>query len=380
MNRASKTALLSIFSNSLLIVMKGVVGFITGSVSILSEAIHSLLDLAAAVMAFFSIGLAGRPPDRDHPYGHEKIENISGVIEAVLIFVAAGWIIIEAVNKIVKQEPVQSLSLGIAVMGVSGLTNLFVSRRLYKIAREEESVALEADALHLKTDVLTSFGVAFGLLVIVILHRFIHAPWIIHLDPVVAITIAVFILKESTDMLRKAFAPLLDTTLSEDEIAAVERQVSRYPGLEMHDVRTRKAGKTKHIDFHVNVPEAMTVREVHELCDTIENDIEKSLTNTHVLIHPEPMIALNNSLGTKISKDAFKTKINHLCQTVAGGDISTHHFHLHGLGPKTELSFHVRVDGSTTVEDAHALATRLEIAVKEAFGFETTIHIEPTRK
>ena len=288
MNRAARTARLSILSNTALIAMKLVVGFMSGAVSIISEAIHSLMDLAAAIMAFFSIRIAQRPADPEHPYGHDKVENISGVLEAALIFVAAGLIIFEAVKKLVHHEPVQRLELGLAVMLASGLTNVLVSRRLYRVAKEEESVALEADALHLKTDVYSSLGVAAGLFLIVLLERLFHFTWASYLDPVVAIGIALLILKESWGMLRKAFGPLLDSSISAHELAAIKASVLRHSKAGLHSVRTRRAGGKKHIDFHLSVPEKMSVKESHELCDIIERDLEEMLSNTSVLIHIEP--------------------------------------------------------------------------------------------
>ncbi|HTO21411.1 MAG TPA: cation diffusion facilitator family transporter [Spirochaetia bacterium] len=288
MNRAARMARLSILSNTLLILLKLAVGILSGAVSIISEAIHSLMDLAAAVMAFFSIRVAQRPADAGHPYGHEKVENVSGVVEAILVFVAAALIVVGAVKKLVRREPIQHLELGVAVMLVSGIVNTVVSRILYRVAHQEQSVALEADALHLKTDVYASVGVAGGLLVIVLLTRVLSIPWAVYLDPVVAIVIAILILFESWKMLKKAFGPLLDTSISAGELAAVEASVARHPETALHAVRTRRAGGKKHIDFHLTVPAGMSVRESHDLCDAIEQELEARLSNTSVLIHIEP--------------------------------------------------------------------------------------------
>ena len=169
MNAKVSIARLSIISNTLLILMKLLVGIISGSVSIISEAIHSSMDLIAAIIAFLSVRVSDNPPDTRHPYGHGKIENISGVIEALLIFVAAIWIIIEAVRKLLGEKiELESIALGSIVMLISAIVNTIVSRRLYKVARKTNSVALEADALHLKTDVYTSLGVSVGLGLIMI--------------------------------------------------------------------------------------------------------------------------------------------------------------------------------------------------------------------
>lgn len=283
MNQKVKVAGLSIISNSILITLKFIIGIFTGSVSIVSEAIHSTMDLAASIIAFISVRLSSQPPDKGHPYGHEKIENISGVTEATLIIVASILIIYEAVKKLLHHEHVTQISWGVLVMVVSCVMNIIVSRKLYKVARKEESVALEADALHLKVDVYTSLGVALGLLLL----------WItdLHfLDPMIAIIIATLILKEAYDMLKHAYSPLVDSRLTDDEIRRIEGVIERYKDIfiGLHDLRTRRAGKIKHIDLHLTAPPYMTIKEYHQSCDLIEKNIEAALNNTSVLIHIEP--------------------------------------------------------------------------------------------
>ena len=144
-------------SNTFLIVLKIVAGLVSGSVSILSEAIHSSMDLVASIIALFSVSVSSKPADKNHPYGHGKIENISGVIEGLLIFIAALLIIKEAIHKILNPTEISEVPIAIIVMCISALSNFLVSRQLYKVAKAEDSIALEADALHLKTDVYTSF-------------------------------------------------------------------------------------------------------------------------------------------------------------------------------------------------------------------------------
>lgn len=282
MNSKVKVARLSILSNSSLILMKIFVGIFTGSVSIISEAIHSTMDLAAAIIAFFSVKISDKPADEDHPYGHGKVENISGVLEALLIFGASIWIIVEAVKKIMHPQAVGSIGIGFIVMFVSALVNYIVSKKIYKIAKQEDSIALEADALHLKADVYTSLGVGTGLLLI----------WItkLHfLDPVVAIIVAIFILKEAYELLKTAFEPLLDVKLSDTQINSIKAAIDKHSAVycDFHDLRTRKSGRTKYIDLHLVFPENMTIKDAHDICDIIENDIEKSLKNTHAMIHLE---------------------------------------------------------------------------------------------
>jgi len=274
-------ARLSILSNSVLIVLKLVVGIISGSVSILSEAIHSSMDLVAAIIAFLSVRVSDNPPDSRHPYGHGKIENISGVIEALLIFVAAIWIIIEAVKKLMGESiELDSIGLGSIVMLISAVINAIVSRRLYKVARETNSVALEADALHLKTDVYTSLGVAIGLGLIMIT----GINWF---DPVVAILVALFIIRESFHLLKRAFTPLLDTAWAESEIDELEKTLIKLD-VNYHDLRTRVAGNYRFIDLHINIPSNGSVGNAHIYCDKIENELTRTYENLTVTIHVEP--------------------------------------------------------------------------------------------
>lgn len=282
MNAKVKTARLSILSNTSLIIMKLIVGTLTGSVSIISEAIHSTMDLLAAIIAFFSVKISDKPADKDHPYGHGKVENISGVIEALLIFAASVWIIVEAVKKLLHPEGIKSVGIGFIVMFISAGINYMVSRKLYKVAKQEDSIALEADALHLKADVYTSLGVGGGLLLI-------SVTGLNFLDPVVAILVAIFILKESFELLKTAFDPLLDVTLSDKEIEIIKTEINKHENIycDYHDLRTRKSGSKKYIDMHLVVPHNMSVKAAHDICDKIERGLEVSLKNSQVMIHVE---------------------------------------------------------------------------------------------
>jgi len=281
MNQKVKIARLSVVSNTLLIIMKLVTGIISGSVSIISEAIHSAMDLVAALIALFAVKVSDNPPDSRHPYGHGKIENVSGVIEAVLILIAAAWIIIEAVKKLLGEEiEFDFIWIGVLVMVVSAVVNFFVSRKLYKVARETNSVALEADALHLRTDVYTSAGVAAGLILIMLT----GINW---LDPVIAILVALFIVKESFELLRRAFSPLLDSAWSNDEIRELEKKLNDM-GVSYHELRTRKSGNYRFIDIHIEIPGNESVNNAHKYCDEIEEKLMSLYKNLNVIIHIEP--------------------------------------------------------------------------------------------
>ncbi len=285
-SRKAKAARLSIFSNTLLIIMNLAVGIISGSVSIISEAIHTFIDLLAAIMAFFSVKIADTPPDKRHPYGHGKYENISGVVEAILIFVASGGIIWHAIDQLTSDAKIDhsGLTLGFIVMMISAIIDLIVSRHLYRVAKETDSIALKADALHLSVHVYTSLGVGISLAVIY------FTGWDF-LDPVAAIVVAAFILKEAFEIMVEAFKPLTDIALPAEEIELIKNTIEKYTESKMdyHMLRTRKAGSNRELDFHLEVPGNMTVKHSHDLCDNIEKELKSKLPNLEITIHVEPI-------------------------------------------------------------------------------------------
>jgi cation diffusion facilitator family transporter len=259
---------------------------ISGSVSIISEAIHTLIDLAAAVMAYYSVRISEKPADEKHPFGHGKFENISGVVEALLIFVASGWIIYHAIVRLTEGEQLLTqtgLTIGFVVMFVSAIVNLIVSRRLYRVARETDSIALKADALHLSTHVYTSAGVGVSLAVIY------FTGWHF-LDPIAAIVVASYILKEAIEILVEAFRPLADTSLPKEEVEKIRETITGNLGnaKDYHMLRTRKTGSNREVDFHLEVPGEMSVSDSHRLCDEIEEELHKVLPKLKVTIHVEP--------------------------------------------------------------------------------------------
>ncbi|AJY70218.1 cation transporter [Geobacter sulfurreducens] len=282
----ARAATVSIVSNSILIILKLVVGIMMQSVSVISEAVHSGLDLVAAIIAWFSVRESGKPADDEHRFGHGKIENVAGTIEAVLIFGAAIYIIWEAGKKLLTGHvEIESLGAGAIVMGISSLANYLVSRYLLNVAVKTDSVALEADAMHLRTDVYTSLGVLGGLAAI-------KMTGIAMLDPIIAIVVALMIIKAAWDLTRTAFFHILDVKLPDDEEALIHDVMARYRGsfIEYHKLRTRKSGHTRHIDMHLVVPKQMTVEVGHALSHQISADIEGCLAYSHVLVHIEPCL------------------------------------------------------------------------------------------
>lgn len=282
-NKKVRVAALSIASNTVLIILKLIAGILSGSVSIISEAIHSGMDLLASVIAFFSVKISSNPADEGHPFGHGKIENVSGIVEGILILIAAVMIITEAVKKLLNPHEIGETTIAIAVMVISAIVNIIVSNALYKVAKQEDSVALEADALHLKTDVYTSAGVAVGLLLIKLTGLYI-------LDPIVAILVALLIIKEAYSLCSHSFSVILDSSLSEDERAKITTVLDNYKDEidSIHKLRTRKSGAIRHVDFHMVVKHDLTVKQSHDLTERIENDLEKEISRIDVHIHIEP--------------------------------------------------------------------------------------------
>jgi cation diffusion facilitator family transporter len=281
-SRKSKAAALSVASNTTLVVFKVIVGVLSGSVSIISEAIHSANDLLAALIAFYSVRIADRPPDPEHPFGHGKAESISGAVEAGLIVLAAIWIVVEAVKRIISGGEVQHLGLGVAIMGVSVLLNILVSRYLFKVAKAEDSLALEADAQHLATDVYTSLGVGAGLLVV----------WItgLHIiDPIVAVAVACLIGYIGWKLVKDAGMHLMDHRLPLNELNRIREIIDGDKRVRSwHDLRTRKSGSQRHIDLHIVLRPSSSLLEAHGIADSLEQQIMAEFPQAQVVIHTDP--------------------------------------------------------------------------------------------
>jgi cation diffusion facilitator family transporter len=279
-------AALSILSNTLLVVLKLSVGLWLGSVSMLSDAIHSSTDLMAAAIAYLSVRASDTPPDADHPYGHGKIESISGLAEALLIYLAGGFIINEAIHKLLAHgRDAKEVGPGMVVMAFSAALNVALSTHLFRVARATDSQALEADARHLRTDVLTSCGVFIGL-------------WLVHLtgrswfDPVTALLVALLILGTAFKLTHDALRPLMDASLPAEEELAIHQVLdgdARVLGY--HKLRTRKSGSQRHADVHVQIDDDCTLVQAHDLTEELEDRIRAALPDIYINIHIEPYYA-----------------------------------------------------------------------------------------
>jgi cation diffusion facilitator family transporter len=279
-----RTATLSIVSNSGLILLKVIAGTVTGSVAILTEAVHSSVDLVASIVAFFSVRKAGEPADESHRYGHEKIENLSAAIEGILILVGSAAIAFAAVRRLINGGSIHAIGLGIAVAAFSVLVNVVVSSVIAHNARMTESPALEGDAAHLRTDALTSAGVLVALALV----KLTGAQW---LDPVVALIVASAIVVTGVRLLARSSRVLVDHALPDDEVEAIRTAVEAFGPrgvVGYHELRTRRAGSRRYVDLHVQFRRGTSLEDAHRTAHELEDVIASRLRGTDVLIHLEP--------------------------------------------------------------------------------------------
>jgi len=279
----SGAAKLSIIVVIGLIVLKVAVGVVTGSLSILAQAVDSFLDLFAVVVTFLAIRIATRPADEKHPFGHGKAENMAAIMQAVLIFLAGGSIIYAAVHRIMTGATLELAEAGIGVMLVSIVASIFLSRHLLRVSRREDSPALQANAHNIAADVYSAAAVLVGLLAV----RFTGLSMI---DPILAMLVALFIFKVAYDVLRNSFGGLVDVKLPEAEENTIRAAIGEYSGevVDFHALRTRKAGSQRYIDLHLVMPKNTSVEEAHQMCDRLEQDIQNRLPHADVTIHVEP--------------------------------------------------------------------------------------------
>ena len=258
--------------------------WLTGSVGLLSDALESLVNLVAALMALFMVTLAARPPDEEHSYGHTKAEYFSSGLEGALILVAAVSIGYTAIDRLRYPQAIEQVGLGAGVLVAASLINLTVARVLYRAGRHHGSIALEADAHHLMTDVWTSAGVLIGVVAV-------RATGLLWIDPIVALLVAGNIVWTGFTLMRQSALGLMDTALPEAELRAVQTVLDAYQaqGIEYHSLRTRQAGRRRFLSVHILVPGAWTVQDGHNLLEEIEQRLRHVLPNSTVFTHLEPI-------------------------------------------------------------------------------------------
>ncbi len=278
-------ALVSIISNTLIIILKVVGGIISGSVSIVSEAIHSFSDFLASILTFFAVSRSSEPADKDHPFGHGKYEDMSGFIEGGLIIFAGLFIIYEAVKKCFSFSESQiEPDIGIYIMCFAVIANFFVSKYLFYVAGKYDSVSLYSDAQHLKADIYSSLGVLLGLVAV-------KLTGFIFLDSLIALIVAIVIIKTGYSIAKDTLNNLLDGSLPQNDISNIEEILKKNDSIKGYkNLKARKAGHCKDIEITVFFNPDLKISECHKICDEIENSIREFYKNVNVIIHAEPEI------------------------------------------------------------------------------------------
>jgi len=280
----TKFAWLSIFTAIATISLKTIAYLLTGSVGLLSDAIESLVNLAAAIIALMMLRIAEQPPDEEHRYGHSKAEYFASITEGLFIFIAAIAIIFSAINRIIHPKIIEQAMLGLGISVIASIINYIVSLKLLKVGKKHHSITLEADGHHLMTDVVTSVGVIVAVFLIAI------TGWQI-LDPLIAILVAVNIVFTGFRLMKRSILGLLDTSISREELDVVRSVFKKYErqGLKFHGLRTRESAQRRFVDFHVLVPGSWSVRRGHDLLEEIEKEIRQQIEKVTISTHLEPI-------------------------------------------------------------------------------------------
>ena len=353
--------------------MKIVVGLLTHSLGILAEASHSGLDLVAAGVTYFAVRASGRPPDPEHNYGHGKIENLSAMVETLLLLGTCAWIVYEAVHRLFFQEvTIEVTYWSFIVMFVSIIIDFTRSRALMRVAKKHASQALEADALHFSTDVWSSAVVILGLIAVLIGQKFVTnsptlAHWLSHADAVAALGVSVIVVYISIQLGRRTVNGLLDSApkgLSSD----IEREVSRLSGVTaVKRLRLRQSGPATFIDITLAVPRTTSFEEAHNVATRAETLIQRLLPRSDVMVHIDPIV------------DNDKSMVETIRSVAARHGINVHSLQAHDVGGHMALDMHAEVPDNLTVVEAHSRITELENALKrESPELDSIIiHIEP---
>ncbi len=279
---------LSITSNAVIIVLKVIAGIISGSISIISEAVHSFTDFLASILTFYAVSRSSEPADKEHPYGHGKYEDMSGFIEGGLIILAGGYIIYEAFLKLISYFDgnnninTEIMTIGIWVMAFAVVLNFIVSSYLFYVAKKTDSISLYADAQHLRIDIYSSSGILIGLVVI-------RLTGIIILDPIIAIIVAAVIVRTGYSISKETLNNLLDVSLPAEDIGKIEQILNKTPDIKGYkNLKARKTGQNREIDITVFFNPDLKISQCHKICDDIEEKISMVFNNAVITIHPEP--------------------------------------------------------------------------------------------
>lgn len=340
-----RIALISVGVALFLTGFKLIVGIVTNSLGILSEAAHSGLDLVAAFFTFVAVRISDKPADEEHPYGHGKVENFSALLETMLLFITCGWIIKEAVERLFfKETAIVVTAWSFIVLIVSIVLQIFISSALYRVARKHNSQALEADALHFQSDIWSSSIVIVGL----IFARFGFERG----DAIAAFAVAVWVMIVSLRLGKRTIDALIDRTplgLHSTVIDAVQN----VPGVEKCDrLRIRQSGSKLFIDMSVAIQRTLPFEKAHGVVDAVEQRLHEIIPNADILIHPEPIALDTESVADKVR------------MIVLGAGLTAHHIALHSVHGQYHVDLHIEYGGAERFAEVHTAATRIEEKIK----------------
>jgi cation diffusion facilitator family transporter len=362
-------ALSSVLAAVFLTVLKLVVGLLTGSLGILAEAAHSGLDLVAALVTFFAVRVSDRPPDEEHLYGHGKVENLSALVETLLLLITCAWIIYEAIQRLFFEPVAVKVNIwAFGVMATSIVVDVSRSRVLYRAARKHKSQALEADALHFSTDVWSSAVVIVGLALVWLSERLgPEWAWLTNADAVAALVVAVIVIYVSLQLGRRAVSVLLDAAppgLAERIVA----EAGQVPGVQdVGPVRVRQAGASAFVDLTVNVDRSASLEEAHQIAETVDDRVTRLVHRGDVVVHVDPVRRSGENLSQTVNAIAARMGLR------------THDVHAHEIRDRYFLDLHVEVPADLTLGQAHDRVSSLDLAVRSELPRVRDIHshIEP---
>jgi cation diffusion facilitator family transporter len=350
----------SVWAAGFLTVIKIVIGILTGSLGIISEAAHSALDLGAAIITYFAVKISDKPADRRHTYGHHKIESFSALIETILLLITCFWIISEAIKRLIKpsQIDVGWVALGTMVLSLAITISRAIS--LSRAAKKYQSQALEADALHFMSDIWSTLVVIVGLIFVFVFDW----HWA---DPVAALFVALWVLVVSFQLGKRTIDVLLDTAPSESMMKQIEDAIRNVPGVESFtDLRVRKAGAQTFIDMRIAIGRIIPFEQAHMVVETVEHNLKEIVPNSDIIIHADPQATSNEQTIDKIRLIA-----NALSLTV-------HNIQISEIGQKLSVILHLELSAETQFEKAHEIASLLENKIKQEITkvVKVTTHLE----
>lgn len=363
-------ALSSLIAAALLTIMKVVVGVLTGSLGILSEAAHSGLDMVAALVTYISVRLSDKPADLDHPFGHGKIEHLSAFIETSLLLVTCGWIVLEAVNRLFfHQVHVEPSAWAVGVMLISITIDTFRSRALFRVARKFNSQALEADALHFSTDVYSSSVVILGLVLVYVAQQK-NIPWLRHADPISALVVAAIVVYISMRLGKKTVDALVDAA-PEGASAQIAEAVSHVPGVLDHErIRVRQSGQRLFVDLQVMLESNIPFEHAQSVVNVVEAKVHELFPSADVVIRATPRQPASGDLVERIRSIAHRE------------NYQVHDVTAYEVKGRVNVNLDLELDPALRLDAAHGHASRLEGEIKSEMPevSEVNIHIEPLTK